>query len=63
MASETRRSSRKGLPLRSSVRAVAQDTPDRYPDVDEQLLADYPELRLVIQQANERIRQQKEGGR
>lgn len=38
------------------VRAVAQDTPDRFDDVDTQLLRDYPELA-------ERIRQEREGGR
>lgn len=32
------------------VRAVAQDTPDRYPDVDDQLVADYPELAELIAQ-------------
>lgn len=45
MADDTRR-----------VRHTATDTPDRYPEVDEQLLADYPELRTLIEQ-------QKAGGR
>lgn len=45
MASETRR-----------VRSTAADVPDRYDDVDDQLVRDYPELA-------ELIRQQRDGGR
>ena len=31
------------------VRATATDCPDRYDDVDEQLLRDYPELKDLIE--------------
>lgn len=41
------------MTTRSRVRSKAQDVPDRYDDVDEQLIRDYPELA-------ERIRQEKE---
>ena len=31
------------------VRSTATDVPDRYADVDEQLIRDYPELRALME--------------